>query len=260
MKLLDTNGENMNEVTRVEPAPVPAEVKAPATPADMILYVMQQGGSIDQLEKFYALQQRYEADQARKAFVEDMAAFKRNPPEIIKDKAVGFTNRDGTFTGYKHATLGNVTSAIVEGLAKHGFSHRWDVRQNGPIAEVDCVITHRQGHSEKVTMQAAKDDSGNKNAIQQVASAISYLQRYTLLLATGLATHDQDDDGHGAELDTSLADKWMDEVNKSATKEALEATWQSALKEIRAVDDKHAYNEVKSAVVARKAVLEGGAK
>lgn len=245
------------DIVTTSPAAPPA-IPAAATPADMILYVMQKGGTIEQLEKFYELKQRFEADEARKAYVEDMAAFKRNPPEIIKDKAVGYMGKDG-FVGYKHATLGNVTSSIVEGLAAHGFSHRWEVKQEGALIHVACTITHRQGHSESVSMQAGKDDSGKKNQIQQIASSVSYLQRYTLLLATGLATHDQvDDDGAGT-TDTTLADKWLEEVKKAKTAEALQATWQSALKEIRAVDDKHAYAEVKAAVEARLAEI-GGAK
>lgn len=249
-----------NTVTTVEPGSRALSAQAPATPADMVLYVMQNGGSIDQLEKFMDLQRKWEADQARKAYVADMAEFKKNPPTIVKDKLVGYENRDGTFTGYKHATLGNVTNAIVEGLAAHGFSHRWDVRQNGAAIEVDCTITHRMGHAETVTMQASKDDSGKKNAIQQVSSTITYLQRYTLLAATGLATHDQaDDDGAGARLDTTLADKWLAKVREAKTGDALQAAWQGALTEIRAADDQHAYDEVKKAVVDRRAQL-GGAK
>lgn len=247
------------EVAQIDRVPGALAAQTPATPADMVLYVMKNGGSIDQLEKFMDLQRKWEADQARKAYVADMAEFKKNPPIIIKDKFVGYQNRDGSKTGYSHATLGNVTNAIVEGLASHGFSHRWDIRQNGPVIEVGCTITHRMGHSETVTMQAGKDDSGKKNAIQQVASSVNYLQRYTLLSATGLATHDQmDDDGAGSDLDVTLADKWLAEVKNAKTNDDLQAAWQLAIKEIREADDRYAYDEVKAAVVARKAEIEGG--
>jgi hypothetical protein len=47
-------------------------------------------------------------------------------------------------------------------------------------------------------MEAGADVSGKKNAIQSVASSITYLSRYTLLAATGLAAVDMpDDDGAG---------------------------------------------------------------
>jgi hypothetical protein len=190
-----------NEVIEMHPNSVAhPTVKAAATPADIVLYAMQNGGSIEQIRDFMQLQREWEADQARKAFVADMAEFKKSPPEIVKDKLVGYKNKDGTVTGYTHATLGNVTEAIVSGLARCGFSHRWDTEQQGGNIVVTCILTHKLGHSERTSLSAVKDDSGKKNQIQQMASTITYLQRYTLLAATGVATKDQgDDDGSGAE-------------------------------------------------------------
>lgn len=185
-----------NEIVEVQQDKPRALMAAtPATPADMVIYAMQNGGTIDQVREMMQLQREWEADQARKAFVSDMAEFKKNPPEVVKDKLVAFAG-----TSYTHATLGNVTQAIVAGLAAHGFSHRWDVEQlpNGIIA-VTCILTHKLGHSERTRLESKGDDSGKKNAIQQIASAVTYLQRYTLLAATGIATKDQaDDDGQGA--------------------------------------------------------------
>lgn len=165
------------------------------TPADLLVYAMKNGASIAEVREFMQLKREFDADEARKAFVADMAEFKKSPPEIIKDKQVAFSG-----TSYMHATLGNVTEAIVAGLAAHGFSHRWTIDQTGPAITVACVLTHKQGHSESTTLTAQKDDSGKKNAIQQVASTVTYLQRYTLLAATGVATKDQgDDDGRESE-------------------------------------------------------------
>jgi len=44
-------------------------------------------------------------------------------------------------------------------------------------------------------MSAKKDSSGNKNEIQARGSAITYLQRYTLIAALGISTADEDNDG-----------------------------------------------------------------
>lgn len=168
------------------------------SPEGVLRLAISQGAPLEQLEKFMDLKDRHDKNEARKAYVAAMAEFKKNPPEILKDKAVGYTTKEGDFVGYKHASIGNVTSAICAGLAAHGFSHSWDVQQAEQII-VTCKITHALGHFETVAMRAAKDDSGKKNAIQQVASTVTYLQRYTLLAATGLAVQDDsDDDGQGA--------------------------------------------------------------
>lgn len=161
----------------------------------MIETMVSRGGDLANLDKMLDLQIKWEANEARKAFVAAMAAFKAEPMEILKRKLVSFTTRDGDTTSYTHAELSDVTDAVVPAMGKHGLSHRWEVQQQGGQITVTCTITHALGHSEAVSMTAAPDNSGKKNAIQQVASTTTYLQRYTLLAATGMATKGMDDDG-----------------------------------------------------------------
>lgn len=156
---------------------------------------------LDRMERLMVMHEQLQTKQAERDFVAAMAEFKLDPPKIIKDKMVGFNTRGNGNeaagrTEYKHATLGAVCAAAIEGLAKVGISHRWDLEQPDGRVRVTCVLTHRGGHSVRTVLEAGKDDSGKKNLIQQVASAVTYLQRYTLLAATGLAT--EDDDGRGA--------------------------------------------------------------
>lgn len=149
---------------------------------------------VDKLERLMLVKDRLQAQEAKNAFVVAMAEFKRNPPEIFKDKQVTFTTTKGT-TSYKHATIGNVVEKIVAGLADHGFSHRWiPNRLPAGMISVTCVITHKLGHSEETTLEAGMDDSGGKNNIQAMISTKTYLERHSLLGATGLATMDQEDD------------------------------------------------------------------
>lgn len=164
-----------------------------AGPLAMAMQAMKAGMSIADMRGMLELQKDWEANEARKAYVQAMSEFKRNPPEIFKRKEVAFSG-----TQYMHATLGDVTQAIMQALAQHGISHRWDTVQNGGQIIVTCILTHKLGHSESTTLEGAPDDSGKKNRIQQVASTVTYLQRYTLLAATGLATKEiEDDDGAG---------------------------------------------------------------
>jgi hypothetical protein len=150
----------------------------------------------ERLDKLLDLKERYDKEEARKAFTAALADFKGENVQIVKDKPVGYTNKDGSFTGYKHATLGNVVGTAVPHMSKHGLSHRWNVEQSQGSIKVTCILTHKGGHSEEVSMFAAPDDTGKKNSIQQVASTVTYLERYTFLSITGLAVEDQaDDDG-----------------------------------------------------------------
>jgi hypothetical protein len=59
-------------------------------------------------------------------------------------------------------------------------------------------LSHRDGHYEETTLTTGRDDGAGRNAIQQVGSTITYLQRYTLKAALGLAAA-ADDDGRTSE-------------------------------------------------------------
>lgn len=166
------------------------ETRQETTPAMLLNIAIEKGADLEKLEKLMDLQQRWEANQARKAYSEAMAAFKANPPEIEKDKKVSY----GT-TKYNHASLGNVTDKINSALSSHGLSAGWLTKQDGNSVTVTCRISHIMGHSEETSLTAANDTSGAKNAIQALGSTISYLERYTILALTGLATHEMDTDG-----------------------------------------------------------------
>ncbi len=152
---------------------------------------------VAKLESLLAVKDRWDREEARKAFVVALNNFKANPPSVGKNKHVHFDTQKGS-TDYRHATLDNVSTLIGDALAVHGLSHRWDTTQSadGKIM-VTCIVTHTGGHSERVSLMAPADTSGSKNSIQAIASTVTYLERYTLLAATGVAVIDQDNDGKG---------------------------------------------------------------
>lgn len=178
-------------------------VAAPAVgPMSDAIAFLRAGGTAAELRDMLALQREWKADQAKQAFTEAMAEFKKDPPTLQKDKRVYFEGKNGgTTTDYWHATLGNITDAIVEGLAKVGISHSWKPERKGDRIHVTCTLTHKMGHSESIELDGPLDNSGNKNSIQQAAATTTYLSRYTLLMITGLAVKDEvmpDTDGRGA--------------------------------------------------------------
>ena len=165
------------------------------TPMDMLNMAVSQNADLDKMEKLMALHERWQANEAKKAYVVAMGAFKADPPTIYKEKTVSFETTKGTTT-YTHALLENAAELIGSALTKHGLSFHWNCDQlEGGIVKVTCVITHVQGHSESVPLQAGLDQSGGKNNIQALGSTITYLQRYTLFAATGMAAKGVDDDG-----------------------------------------------------------------
>lgn len=235
---------------------VVAQQGGAVTPMELLRHAMDAGADLDRLERLMDLQDRYEANLARKAFAEDMAKFKENPPTIYKDKHVDFKTDKGR-TQYDHATIGNVTELIVEALARHGFSHRWVPTQRDGQVIVTCVITHRLGYKEETTLQSAPDTSGGKNGIQSIMSAQTYLQRHSLLAAVGLATKDQIDDdgaGTGSEPAPDVA-QWIAKANAAPTGKDLSGVWEAGAPKFEAVGDDAGRTQFLAAVEARKVAI-----
>lgn len=168
------------------------------TPMAMLDRAIASGASIETLDKLMALQERWEASQARKAFDDAMASAKAEIPTIRKNRTVDFTSSKGR-TSYRYEDLAEIAHVVNPILSKYGLSYRFRTaaEPNQPIT-VTCIVTHRLGYYEETTLCGPRDESGNKNAIQQVGSTLTYLQRMTLKAALGLAAT-EDDDGRKSE-------------------------------------------------------------
>ena len=230
----------------------------PVSPLNMIQIAVQRGASVEQLGQLMALQERHEANEARKAFVVALNAFKENPPQVLKDAKVAFGQ-----TKYSHAALDKASEIIGSALSKVGIAHRWNVEQDGPKIKVSCILTHALGHSESVSMEATADTSGSKNSIQAIGSAVSYLQRYTLFTASGIAPKNVDDDGKGGtgvhEMDGKVREGFISAIEKLTDKKQAESLWQTIAAEATKSGDVAAYAELKAALAAKiKAINKGG--
>src|SRR5678816_3086528 len=102
---------------------------------------VEQGTSVEVMERLMTLAERYEATVARKAYDKAMAELRQDLPKMAKD----------------------------------GLSFRWRTKStdNGGIL-VTCIIAHEGGHSEETSLEARPDTSGNKNPIQAIGSAVTY--------------------------------------------------------------------------------------
>jgi hypothetical protein len=153
---------------------------------------------MERISQAFDFYERMEKRNAKIAFDEALAAAKSEIPTIQKNRTVDFSTSKGR-THYQHEDLGEIAKTVDPILSKYGLSYRWktEAEPNQPV-RVTCIISHRMGHSEENSLPAPRDDTGNKNSIQQIGSTVTYLQRYTLKASLGLAVA-HDDDGHGGE-------------------------------------------------------------
>jgi hypothetical protein len=230
----------------------PKETALAVTPMTLIEMAVGQNADVDKLAKLMDLQLRWEANEAKKAFAAAMKKFKDNPPEILKNKHVAYNQ-----VAYDHATLDHVCNQITAGLSKCDISHRWKVEQTKDLIKVTCVLTHVMGHSEETSLEGAPDNSGSKNAIQGIGSAVTYLERYSLLAACGLAAKNGDNDGQGAPKWEKLQE-YLDSISTAPNLTVLKSTFDAGFKEAVLLMNTQAMKMLTLAKDERKAILQKG--
>jgi len=186
----------MTEAVQKYEAP---EASLPADPMVHLIerVVMDPNASIDKLERMLEMRERMQAQQAKGAYDNAIAAAKAEIPTITKSGEVDYVNQKGQRTHFRHETLDGIAKAIDPILSKHGLSYRFRSDQREGNVVVTCIVAHRDGYAEETTLMGSPDQSGSKNPYQAVGSAVTYLQRYTLKLALGLSAA-KDDDAQGA--------------------------------------------------------------
>ena len=178
--------EPTKEIRTIEPA---GEI-TPMT----LMHAMVTGSQYtpESLDKMMDLFERIEAHKAEKAFSLAITQFQSQVKPIVKRKEA----RSGNAVTL-YAPLGDIAESIKHDLRECGLAYRFKISHSEDgLIEVTCIVSHAQGHKEETTMVSGADDSkGSMNSIQRMGSTVTYLQRYTLIGALGLATADEDMDG-----------------------------------------------------------------
>ncbi|MFV1985325.1 MAG: single-stranded DNA-binding protein [Thiohalomonadales bacterium] len=179
------------EKTEIEPT---QNTQLLSQPDRFLEMAIAKGAGMEQIDKFLDLKERFDKEEARKAFHAAFAEFKKNPPKIIKDMVNHQFN-----SGY--TSIGNMVMTASESLGRYGLTTRWDF----PVSEKNeiictCIISHSMGHEENVTLTGVPDNSGKKNPIQERKSARTYLKLETFEAVTGLVSiaGNVDDDGNSS--------------------------------------------------------------
>jgi len=169
------------EIQTIEPRAVAQ------TPMDLLNSAVM-SGNIELAEKLMGLQERWEANQARKAFDAAVSAAKAELKPVLR-------NRQG-HNQKRYADFAAIASSVDPVISRFGLSYRFRSEQGDRIS-VTCILSHKDGHYEQTTLSGPADTTGNKNAIQAIGSTLTYLQRYSLVQMLGIAASDDDDGAAG---------------------------------------------------------------
>lgn len=184
-----------------------------AAPMDIVRAALQTG-NVEMYREAVALAKEMDAIAARKAFDMAMADAQAELPTIRRNREV---DSGGRGPKYRFEDLAEIERTVKPILSKHGLNYRFRTQQAGDRISVTCIVSHRAGHFEENTLTAGPDNGPGRNAIQQIGSTQTYLQRYTLKAALGLAAA-HDDDGRTTEVqdDGPISPEQLEELIRLA--------------------------------------------
>lgn len=164
-------------------------------PATLMFERLAKDPSVDveKLERLIALQERMLAHDAKAAFDAAFAQMQLEIPEIDERGQIIVKGQLQS----TYALNEDIQAALRPILHKHGFGLGFETEwPDDRTILITGVLTHRYGHTRRSRFKAAGDQSGNKNAIQALASTISYGHRYTTKDLLNVTTRGEDRDGH----------------------------------------------------------------
>jgi hypothetical protein len=224
-------------------------------PAEMLYLAVSQGADLEKISKLMDLQERWQKNEARQAFIQAMSDFKSHAIVVLKDKINPQYNS-------RYVSLGNLVATVTPFLSQNRLSVHWDVDQSAGI-KVTAIIRHALGHSESVSMVVPPDKSGSKNPIQEIKSAITYAKACTFESICGLASTDASasDDGNAAGDSTRYTElpERLEWIENCATDVELEKVFKAAYKEARDKKDSSAMQSLVAAKDKRKREIRSAA-
>ena len=173
-------------------------INTPLIPSELIQVAIAQGADLEKLEKLLSLQERWQANEARKAYCKDFSSAQADIEPVAK-KA---TNPQ---THSKYALLENVIDVTKPIYTKYGFSIIfYEGETNKPEhIRINADVLHTLGHKETYYYDVPLDGMGikgnaNMTKIHAKASSTSYGRRYLMCMIWNISTT-SDSDGNVVE-------------------------------------------------------------
>lgn len=198
----------MNAVEKIEPQGAVSNLPALSETAAVLGMIERaaRDPSVDMSKMMQLMSWRKEMveEQRRAAFDEAIAKAKSEIKPVVRN-ATGHNSK-------KYADFAAISAAVDPVLGRNGLSYRFETNQSDKAITTTCIL-FGHGHSiPAATLTAPADMTGNKNAIQAIGSTLTYLQRYSLMQALGLAAANDDDGKSGGNVET-VTQKQADDLS-----------------------------------------------
>ena len=117
------------------------------TPTMILDRAVTMNATPEVIERLLGLQERWEHNQARKAYEESIALARGEIPVIHKNNEV---SHGAGRTSYWHEDLPTIAKTVDPVLAKYGLAYRWRTKSlPDNRVEVTCIVSHKLGYFEE---------------------------------------------------------------------------------------------------------------
>lgn len=175
-----------NEVIVQDGAQVPQDYGEGLTFAQRV--ALDPSVDLDRLEKVIEMEVAGQARDAEKVFNQALSEMQPKLPAVDANGS-GHNN-------IKYGRLEDIQAAIRPILSDHGFAVRFKVHDSERGLAVECILCHRDGHSDSDRITLPFDTSGKKNDVQARGSTVSYGKRYTLCNILNIQVGGEDNDAN----------------------------------------------------------------
>ena len=172
--------------------------------------------NVEVFDRLLTARRQEEDRAAERAFNLAMSIAKGELQPVLKTRDVDYPSKKegGGRTKYKYESFADVAKVVDPVFAAHGLAYRFAVEQQGDMAKVTCIVSHSDGYSDRVRLES-KVDPGNTGMswVQALGTVLTYLQRYSLRAAIGLAAG-IDDDGRTGGASPKISIEQANELQK----------------------------------------------
>ena len=182
------------EVPPHDKQPPPATAGAEV---DIVRFAVQSGAPIETIERMMALQERWQAGIAEKAYFAAMNAVQAEMRPVVKK---GFNPQ----TNSKFERDEEIDELLTPVYCAHGFAISFsegEAKEAG-MTRIVADVMHTGGHHREYHVDLALDDVGiagktNKTKVHGKGSTLTYGKRYLKRQIFNLTLTGEDDDGNG---------------------------------------------------------------
>ncbi len=190
---MDTKKKETTELSTVETAETGLQA-SPSSPMAMAMELCKVNSdmSIEKMEKILEMQERFEANQARKDFTADFAVVQSKIDAVVKTKVNPQTRSN-------YAGLDDVLATAKPVYTEHGFSvifYEGNAEKEADV-RVCADVLHKAGHKETYHYDVPMGGKGIQGKVNMIdihakATSVTYGRRYLLCMIWNIPTQDKD--------------------------------------------------------------------